>query len=202
MSKPGLSAWRRVTVVVLSVGLSVGCASPPRFPALPVAALQPGDDPWNVVTGLAAGQLVLAGLAPGSAAANTHGAEVKATLVGADPNGLDLRTVRDDSGEGTGGVAVTLSREEVQYLKVPASQDRPRRGGWLGFAIGFGAGAAMGLRGATEPGSFWPLVVPLAGAGLGFIGFLIGRGVDRNRTRGDFITVYPIAGSPGSDDQR
>jgi hypothetical protein len=167
-----------------------------------VAALQPGDDPWNVVTGLAAGQLVLAGLAPGSAAANTHGAEVKATLVGADPNGLDLRTVRDDSGEGTGGVAVTLSREEVQYLKVPASQDRPRRGGWLGFAIGFGAGAAMGLRGATEPGSFWPLVVPLAGAGLGFIGFLIGRGVDRNRTRGDFITVYPIAESPGSDDQR
>jgi hypothetical protein len=142
--------------------------------------------------GLPAGELVLVGLASGSAAAGTHGDEMMATVVTADPSRLDLRMVRDSAG-GLGSVTVTLLRDEVLYLKVRASQDRARRGGWLGFVIGFGAGAALGLRGATEPGSFWPLVVPLLGTALGFIGFLIGRGVDRNRTRGDFITVYPPA---------
>lgn len=193
MSKPRLSDSRRVIAVVLSLALSVACASPPRSPTSPVVALAPGDDPWNVVMGLPAGQLVLVGLASGSAEAGTRGDEMMATVVAADPSRLDLRMVRGDSAGELDSATVTLQRDEVQYLKVPASQDRTRRGGWLGFVIGFGAGAALGLRGATEPGSFWPLVVPLLGTALGFLGFLIGRGVDRNRTRGDFITVYPPA---------
>ncbi|MCH7824638.1 MAG: hypothetical protein IH849_07545, partial [Acidobacteria bacterium] len=96
----------------------------------------------------------------------------------------------DDAASEQAGVTLALPRDDVRYLQVRASQDRRRQGGWLGAGIGGGAGAALGARDATEEGSFWPITVALFGAAFGLLGLLIGRGVDRKRTAGDFITVY------------
>ncbi len=190
MRKTTLPASRRVIAMVVALALTTACASPPRAPLTPVTALNPGDDPWDVVMGLETGQLVVVGLAPGSAARAAHGEQLRARVVAADRSSLELRTRVDDAASGQAGVTLALPRDQVRYLQVPASQDRRRQGGWLGAGIGVGAGAALGARGATEPGSFWPITVALFGAALGFIGLLIGRGIDRKGTAGDFITVY------------
>ena len=185
-----LPASRRVVAVVVTLALTTACASPPRSSLIPVIDLAPGDDPWNVVMGLEAGRVVLVGLAPGSAAHVAHGEQIRAQVVAADRSGLELRTGIDDAAGEQAGATLTVPRDDVRYLQVRASQDRRRQGGWLGAGIGVGAGAALGARGAGEEGSFWPITVALFGAGLGFLGWLIGRGIDRKRTAGDFITVY------------
>jgi len=183
---------QRATAALVLLALTVACASPPRSPSLPVPELDPGVDSWEVVMGLQEGRLVNVGLTPGSAAHATHGEQLRAQMVGADGSSLELRTRGPDSVDGQADLVVTLSRQEVRYLQVPASQDRPRKGGWLGFAIGGGSGAVLGAvgAGAGEPGNFAFLVATLGAAAFGFLGFLIGRGVDRKRTRGDFITIY------------
>ncbi len=192
MRRPNLPASRRAIAVVVVLALTAACASPPRSPLTPVTALNPGDDPWAVVMGLEAGRLVVVGLAPGSAAHAAYGEQLRARVVAADRSSLELRTGFDDTTNQQAGVTLALPSAEVRYLQVRASQDRRRQGGWLGAGIGVAAGAALGARGATEEGSFWPITVALFGAGLGFLGWLIGRGVDRKRTAGDFITVYGI----------
>jgi len=179
-----------VIAVVVALALTAACASPPRLPFTPVAVPNPGDDPWDVVMGLATGRLVVVGLVRGSTGHAAHGEQLRARVVAADRSSLELRTGIDDAASGQAGVTMALPRDEVRYLSVLASQDRRRQGGWLGAGIGVGAGAALGARGATQEGSFWPITVVLFGAGLGFLGWLIGRGVDRKRTAGDFITVY------------
>lgn len=190
MRRPNLPASRRVIAMIVALALTAACASPPRLPLAPVTALNAGDDPWDVVMGLEAGRLVVVGLAPGSAAHAAHGEQLRARFVAADRSSLELRTRIDDAAGEQAGVTLVLPRDEVRYLQVRASQDRRRQGGWLGAGIGAGAGAALGARGATEEGSFWPITVALFGAGLGLLGWLIGRGIDRKRTAGDFITVY------------
>ena len=140
--------------------------------------------------GLETGRLVVVGLAPGSAAHAAHGEQLSAQVVAADRSSLELRTGIGEAASEQAGSTLALSRDEVRYLKVRASQDRRRQGGWLGAGIGVGAGVALGARGATEEGSFWPLTVALFGAGLGLLGWLVGRGIDKKRTAGDFITIY------------
>ncbi len=190
MRRPNLPASRRVTAVVMALALTAACASPPRSPLTPVTTPEPGDDPWDVVMGLETGRLVVVGLAPGSAAHATHGGQLRARVVAADRSSLELRTGTDDAASEQAGLTLALPRDEIRYLQVRASQDRRRQGGWLGAGIGVGAGAALGAIGAGEEGSFWPVTVVLFGAGLGLLGWLVGRGVDRKRTAGDFITVY------------
>ena len=190
MKKSSPPAARRVIATVVALALTAACASPPRSALVPVAALEPGDDPWEVVMGLETGRLVVVGLAPGSAAHAAHGEQLSAQVVAADRSSLELRTGIGEAASEQAGATLALSRDEVRYLKVRASQDRRRRGGWLGAGIGVGAGVALGARGATEEGSFWPLTVALFGAGLGLLGWLVGRGIDKKRTAGDFITIY------------
>ena len=176
--------------VIVALALTVACASPPRSPLAPVTAVNPGDDPWDVVTGLETGRLVVVGLVPGSAAHAAHGEQLRARVVGADRSSLELRTGIDDATGRQAGATLALRRDEVRYLQVLASQNRRRQGGWLGAGIGVGAGAALGARGASQEGSFWPITTVLFGAALGLLGWLIGRGVDRKRNAGDYITVY------------
>ena len=140
--------------------------------------------------GLEPDRVVVVGLVPGSAAHTEHGEQLRARIVAADRSSLELRTGPDDAATERAGLRLALPRSEVRYLQVRASQDRPRKGGWLGAGVGAAAGAALGAIGAGEEGSFWPITVALFGAGLGLLGWLIGRGVDRKRTAGDFITVY------------
>ena len=192
MRTSNMPALRRVIAMVVAVALTGACASPPRLPLTPVTAVNPGDDAWDVVVGLETGRLVVVGLAPGSAAHVVHGEQLRARVVAADRSSLELRTGFVDAADAQPGATLTLPRAEVRYLQVRASQDRRRQGGWLGAGIGVAAGAALGARGAGEEGSFWPITVALFGAGLGFLGWLIGRGVDRKRTAGDFITVYGV----------
>lgn len=183
---------RRLIASTVILTFAAACASPPRSPSLAVPELQPGDDPWKVVIGLQEGRLVLVGLTPGSAAHAEHGEQLRCVMGTADPSSLEVRTRGPDSIDGRADVAVTLSRDEVRYIQVPASQDRRRKGGWAGLAIGAGTGAVVGAigAGAGEPGNFAAFVALLAAAAFGGIGYLIGRGVDRRRTRGDFITIY------------
>lgn len=174
------------------LAFAVACASPPRSPLLPVVEVGPDDDPWNVVMGLEPGRLVLVGLTPGSAAHAEHGGEVRCVMGTADRSNLEVRSCGPDSINEQADLIVSLSRDEVRYLEVPASQDRPRKGGWLGLAIGAGGGAAVGAigAGAGESGNFAAIVAPLSAAAFGFLGYLMGRGIDRRQTRGDFITIY------------
>ncbi len=190
MRRPNLPTSRRMIAVIVALALTVACASPPRSALVPVTAVTPGDDPWDVVMGLEPGRLVIVGLAPGSAAHSAHGEQLRARVVGADRSTLELRTGIDDDAGQQAGATLALPRDEVRYLQVLASQNRRRQGGWLGAGIGVGAGAALGARGASEEGSFWPITTVLFGAALGLLGWLIGRGVDRKRTAGDYITVY------------
>lgn len=190
MRRPNLPESRQVIAIVVALALTAACASPPRSPLTPVTVLNQGDDPWDVVMGLETGQLVVVGLAPGSTTHAVHGEQLRARVVAADRSSLQLRTGFDDAASEQAGVTLALPRDDVRYLQVRASQDRRRQGGWLGAGIGVGAGAALGARGATEEGSFWPITVALFGAAFGLLGLLIGRGVDRKRTAGDFITVY------------
>ena len=193
MGSLNMPAARRVIALVVALALTAACASPPRSPLTPVTALNPGDDPWDVVMGLETGRLVVVGLAAGSVAHAAHGEQLRAQVVAADRSSLELRTGIDDLVSEQAGVTLTLSRDEVRYLQVRASQDRRRQGGGLGAAIGIGVGVALGARGASEGGSFWELKVLLFGPALGLFGWLIGRGIDRKRTAGDFITVYGTA---------
>ena len=190
MRRPNLPASRRMIAVIVALALTVACASPPRSALVPVTAVSPGDDPWDVVMGLEPGRLVIVGLASGSAAHAAHGEQLKARVVGADRSSLELRPGIDDDAGQQAGATLALPRDEVRYLQVLASQSRRRQGGWLGAGIGVGAGVALAARDVGEEGSFWPIIAVLAGAGLGLLGWLIGRGVDRKRTAGDYITVY------------
>lgn len=198
MTTPTRPASRRLIAVLVTLAFTAACASPPRAPLTPVAVLDPGDDPWEVVMGLEEGRLVLVGFTPGSAAYAAHGEQLRARFVAADRSSLELRREPDDAAVDQAGSELTVPRDDVRYLQVPASQDRPRRGAWVGAGIGAGAGVAAGAigGGAGEPGSFWPIAAALAGAALGGLGWLIGRGVDRNRTAGDFITIYGSARVP------